>query len=565
MKKITNLFVFGLLIAMTTLPSCIDNEVAPEVTRIREAQASYLEAQARLQEALAMQEEIQTAMDSISLLADIAELQTFLQEEELRLQEAIDELAEYLAEHGLDQAALYLADYSDAMGNVYDSNADILDQIAYIANLNQLIESGSGDSYALLTEFYQRDVDQSTTELAYLEELLVIYEGIAGDPSTTQAALDAANTEYAQGLVNADQLSSDYVEATLVVDQLTDDKDYAEQAIEEYEDAQDNLEAAVEAEGVAQENIDAATAAIADLNTQLTPYSDALAAVTGPYNSALATAKGLLNTYFNAEAVLNADPGNASKITARDNARTAFVDNAGDYIATYGYTNAIDIKNNNALENEAGIAATDFGDAKIDYDAEAVNFEPGGAALALEVDIEVQELLLFNDQGDNDPSNDTGYQEDLADAIADQAEYQADITRLQSAYDDAIANIDGIRASLLTAQDQQDDIDLELDILDDRLSNLEDLIDNLDDLLDDSGNLASIQDEIDNLTDDIENAKQNLEDAQENLADNQIDLEEAQAIIANEEGYLAQLQEELAGWEALAAEYLALFNAALAG
>ncbi|MEQ9167111.1 MAG: hypothetical protein RLO12_12710, partial [Fulvivirga sp.] len=472
--------------------------------------------------------------------------------------------AAYLADYGVAMNGGTLSTGTDVDG-VYPKTDEVLAKIAEIANLNLLIDEDEDYTFALLEEFYQRDLEEAMADLAYLEAELAIWEAVAADPSTIQAELDAVTQELAEAKVEQSNINAETAIAQLDVDQATDDLTQANTDISNYNAAVAALEDAEEDEQDAIDNIAEATAEIADLNTQLAPYEAALAAVEGPYNTALAQANSLLNTYFNAEAALNADPGNAAKITTRDNARTAFVDFAGDYIGTYGYTDAIDIKNSNALENEAGIGGTDFGDAKIDYDAEAANFAPAGVATGLMEDIEDLEEDIFDDQDDADPSNDDGYEVDLADAITAQAQAQADIDRLQSRNDDALANLDALEAAKDAASNVLADLTTELSIVNARVTNLEDLETSLDALIDAGGDLASIEAEIKTVKDAIEGAQEDVEDAEFALAENGINLEKAQAIIAKEEAKLAQLQAELAGLEALAAEYLALFNAAIAG
>ncbi|MEQ8575621.1 MAG: hypothetical protein RIB63_16255, partial [Fulvivirga sp.] len=189
MKRITKLLAFGLFAAMTTLTSCIDNEVAPEVTRLREAQASYVEAEARLTAVLALQEEIEAAMDSVQLQRDIAALEVYLAEQELLLEQAIDELAEYLAEHGLEKAQEYLDLYADAMGEVYDLNYDVLDQVALLQDYTDLDQNGT--NYAQITERIQRDLDLEIAELALWEGILAEVEAAQDDPAVLADQLPA--------------------------------------------------------------------------------------------------------------------------------------------------------------------------------------------------------------------------------------------------------------------------------------------------------------------------------------------------------------------------------------
>ncbi|MEQ8243471.1 hypothetical protein [Fulvivirga sp.] len=368
MKRITKLLAFGLFAAMTTLTSCIDNEVAPEVTRLREAQASYVEAEARLTAALALQEEIEAAMDSVQLQRDIAALEVYLAEQELLLEQAIDELAEYLAEHGLEKAQEYLDLYADAMGEVYDLNYDVLDQVALLQDYTDLDQNGT--NYAQITERIQRDLDLEIAELALWEGILAEVEAAQDDPAVLADQLPAlyADLETLNNQIEAADRAADEYEVTNVAPAY----DAYQMLIggsswwgnEDFKDPGAELEDAKNDVINAEDNIRGYEEDIVDINELITYFTglrDAavadLAALTTEATARRTTANGLLTARDAAEAAL------ASAQTDLDLA------NLGDDQALQDYFDAVDASNDadndvaNA-ENDRDIAEQDLVDAQ---------------------------------------------------------------------------------------------------------------------------------------------------------------------------------------------------------
>lgn len=168
MKKIKFLIVIAFFAAITILSSCIENEVAPEVTALRNAQLELIQAKVDVQ---------------------LAETEVDLERAKLELQQAIDDHARYLAENNLQEAADYLLAYSDYMDDYYNAREDVYEQEAYIAGLYAAFEQ---NDYELAREMIQRDLDDQTEMLAIMEDILATMEAVAGDPGTAAEEIATA-------------------------------------------------------------------------------------------------------------------------------------------------------------------------------------------------------------------------------------------------------------------------------------------------------------------------------------------------------------------------------------
>lgn len=434
MKRITKLLAFGLFAAMTTLTSCIDNEVAPEVTRLREAQASYVEAEARLTAALALQEEIEAAMDSVQLQRDIAALEVYLAEQELLLEQAIDELAEYLAEHGLEKAQEYLDLYADAMDEVYDLNYDVLDQVAYLQDLTDLDQGGT--NYAQITARIQRDLDLEIAELALWEGILAEVEAAQDDPAVLADQLPAlyADLETLNNQIEAADRAADEYEVTNVApaynawQMLIGGSSYNSfwgGGSENYKDPGAELQEAKDDVVSAEDDIRGYEEDIEDINEDITYFTglrDAavsdLATLETEATTRRATADGLLSARDAAEAALE------SAQTDLDLA------NLGDDQALEDYFDAVDASNdadNDAAnaENDRDIAEQDLVDAQFAVDNDRPTYVTNRDAAQTNVTTETTNVANAQTAFDADPTQ--ANLDALNIARADLAAAQADL------------------------------------------------------------------------------------------------------------------------------------------
>src|SRR5687767_4865033 len=134
---------------MMLLTSCVDNTVPELVNQIRTAQVNLANAKTRLAEAEAEEQEIQNdyaaASNAIQLQIQEINLQSSesqlavtianneysvrnaqanLQAAELQLQIAMDNLADYLASQGLENAEEYLDEYYGALSQINNLRGD---------------------------------------------------------------------------------------------------------------------------------------------------------------------------------------------------------------------------------------------------------------------------------------------------------------------------------------------------------------------------------------------------------------------------------------------------------
>ncbi len=710
MKKFTKMFVVGLIAASTIFTSCIDNEVAPEVTQLRAAQVAYVEAEARLKAAEAEAQEISNAfaeaMNALTLERERAELdlrlaqidaelidaQAALEVARLALEQAIDDLEEYLAEHGLDQAARYLAEYSDAMDEVYDINDEILGQVAYIAGLQIALDN---DDFERARQMIQRDLDRDEAELALWQEALVAAEAASEDPSSLSAQIAAAAGEISR-LENEIVLAEAEADAyeQVVADAYNawimaiggfswNSQVFYDDPSEEFADAQEDIIDYNEDIEDYNADIDFWNDQIAETEGYIATQESLLAARTPEAEAFRATADALYEDFLAADADLTVADNNLAAANLTDDqaledyfdAVAARIDAEDDYFDALADRNAAEQDlvdatadddanrvtyeaNLDAAETTLGTAEDDLDAAQADYDADPtqVNLDALNAARvdyenALD-DVafwegEIQDLddalaeatanlplaeaalttaianlnaaesaeqsaldayladldaidpvfeayqaaLAAYDEADDAYSeadniadnaedivadienNIEGYnfdlifyeeqiasiQENLAEAIADLAEAEAELALWADLASLTEVEIAELYATYLTEDNAWDDLYDAIDLLREERDIQETLYFAYENYIGDFNDL------IDEILDTIEDLEDSIAGHMEDLANEDIDEQELIDIIANEEGYLAQLQEELASWEALAAEYLALFNAALAG
>jgi len=189
-KTMTAVFMAGLV-----MTGCLNTDVAPEVKAIREQQVALLAAKAQLQVALAKSQEIENAHETImngysetqaeaqlqATLADI-DVQTKLSEAaleaaSLQLQQAVDAMAEYIAQHGSDVAADYLVAYQDAAETLNDMVGEKVTKEAELATATAILNSVNSDwvaGKAAIERQKAREeakLDAQTASLADLKEV----------------------------------------------------------------------------------------------------------------------------------------------------------------------------------------------------------------------------------------------------------------------------------------------------------------------------------------------------------------------------------------------------------
>src|SRR5690606_16920135 len=101
------------------MTSCVDNEVAPEVKQLREAQVALVSAKADLAAAEAAIRNLDVKVGEAELEVTLMEKKAALKEAEGDFQEAVIALEIKIASLGNEKAAEYLGEYSDAANILY--------------------------------------------------------------------------------------------------------------------------------------------------------------------------------------------------------------------------------------------------------------------------------------------------------------------------------------------------------------------------------------------------------------------------------------------------------------
>ncbi|MEM9076106.1 MAG: hypothetical protein AAGC43_03660 [Bacteroidota bacterium] len=618
MKTITKLFIAVMVGVPTLFTACSEPEVSDEVTALRQSQADlvaekvqYQRLQNALQELENALKALQNQRDEADIQRQIAEDMAAIEEANLELQQALDDLADYLRTQGLVEAAGHLGNYGNQTASANLVLEDIVELEADIVRMQAFIDVDKTDDldpsdFSTFTDILENRVILAQAEVTSLQNSIAALEAVAEDPTALEiernqvkadsAALEIANKELetdkqvaqsALSEANAILTRAKNVIAFIdggTVDEGSDDEEEVDGFVAELADAQDAVTAAEDNIASSEAAIAAAEAEISQLQDLLVPYESQLASATATFNSELATAQSRFNSWREARNELDAidvnfdlgDQEYDDAALARDNARTLFEDVAGNYIDganPYDFGSVYDMANDNGhgdfqeaasgngiqdwLEID-GQAGTTFGDAKIAFDQIAAEFAEGGTAAGYQSDIEDLEGDIDTEQGKL-----AGYQDELATALNNVDELTANIAGLQAEYDDAVANLDAFRDNIQAPQNEVDRITVEIAANNLAIANYGKVITAL------TNEIDQIRELLDDLYDDLEGndekigALEKLKIAQDALADNNVSLEEWSAIIEQMEQELAFLNEEYLAHLTLAEAYLAAYYAAL--
>jgi chromosome segregation ATPase len=513
MKNLRKIMVVGFLAAVTLFSSCVKNEIAPEVTALRDAQLEMVQAKTAYQVLMNERQTIantlalsnatyDAAINDIDLQAATADLAVTLMDIEAALLEAeedvadaekdlamaINELESYLNTAGLKEAKDALKDYQDAMDNYFWALLKILDQDAKVAGLEAAFDK---DDYALVAEIFQRELDRSTHELSVYEDVLAAMEAVAADPTSAETELIAA-AAMIQELLNENEV--------LIAAKIKDE-------VENVAPAYDAWMAAVggdsyfdeqEFDGVVPTYLDAMdkvklfTEDIADLNSDLVDYNE----VGVRKASELVTAEASLvsaTANYTAKKVLS-DALLADLLTARANKDIA-------WIALQVATSDNDV-DANAL-NDAEWILSDAEDA-VDDAQDAVDDAVDDLDDAQD-DEDAAEIALQQAEDDK-VANEPALQADVDAAEADVLLAEAALTAAEAAYDadPTVANLQAVHAA---------ETDLEIE----------------------EGDLADAEEALAELDDDIDAAQADLTDATNDKTAASLALSSAQTDLANAE------------------------------
>ncbi|GEM_PF-4994796 len=247
MSKLKRLLGALSLVALTIFSSCVDDEVAPEVAALRQAQVDLLnaevafqDAETRLENALAESQEIAntyaSATNAISLqsqqatldgqLSDLAiqlaEAEADLTAAQIAAEEAAADLARVLATAGLEDAAFYLDQWNAVVfgGFMADGHlifggtgllatqAMIVDQTAEVAEAELFLSEDKSVTQAFLDAKLDEALADAQDDLAAAEADLPVQQEVlaaleANDRLTAIAALQESLLPLADDSVAA--------------------------------------------------------------------------------------------------------------------------------------------------------------------------------------------------------------------------------------------------------------------------------------------------------------------------------------------------------------------------
>jgi trimeric autotransporter adhesin len=355
MKKFT-LSILAVVMTAVVLTSCIDNAVSSEVKAIRAAQVQLLTAQTALKNAEAAVQTSIAAMNAASAnltnaeaeehsadaeaqvianqkAASAAEVQ--IAQDQITLQTAIDDLAKYLLERDLKDAASFLGSYELASVAARNLAISISAATATIADLELYFITADGAYIDHAREIKENTLAAAELKLANAQAALEIMLTVEADPATAAAQLydinsqiqDLDNQVLEQAIVIA-PLQNAYNTANLADNTATADVAAAKAVV----DAIAGVKAAVvKNAGEITTAQTAATKALTDANTKFAKELAQLAPYTSALVSAYATNAAFVDSVINisqavkvatsalkvAQAQDNASPGSvATKLTS---------------------------------------------------------------------------------------------------------------------------------------------------------------------------------------------------------------------------------------------------------
>ncbi|MDA0196503.1 MAG: hypothetical protein O2887_17760 [Bacteroidetes bacterium] len=553
----------------------------------------------------------------IQELANVADVAADLTDAEAALAAAQAELvvleadnATALAYEATKETALTTAEAAEAAALQVTATAQLTFDIAQQELANQ-----SANLNAALTAVADQE-DVVETKQTALDEATEDLTDAQADLAEDQADLVAANA--AKAAATAAVLAAQVVAADAPALQTA--AEVAQQII--IDAAQVTLDAAIAATAVAQAAYDATPNGTTLLALQQAQAAEATAqaardaaqevfddiSILADANQAVTDAQTAETTaitaVFDAEAAIN-DVGTGTQDLA--DAAQATVDTAQDELDAELVILAekeADVVTELALADaSAELAARDAAQVALN-DATALSDAATTAKGTAQTEFDAASALVLDDQGNMDPSDDTGTQAlvtakiaeigaydgtgDPADpdnytgleadlieaqnAVATAAEDTAEITALiaacQADYDAAVLALAGLQTAADAAADAVDANEAQIAANDAMISELEAVILVLGDYIDggvvmEAAESEPVKIEIETLTDEIETLKAQIEATQDALADNVISETELNAKIVVETNYLNALIAERDALQEAANQYFALYLAAL--
>lgn len=556
MKYFNRTLAAAIIAGAMSLTSCVENEVAPEVKQMREAQVAYLNARTALLSAQAEHQAAMTAhqqaMTEIAKNESEADLsirmanfeiqlkhsQMALEQAEARHAKALIDLQREVAEADNAKAEEYLGFYSDAMREVFGLSEEKLVLEAEIAQAKLLLESVNSP-WELLKAELERNLAKATSKLAAEEAALAKLEEVAADPATAEEEITELRVEIATLDNTIAELYKDEVKLSQARSAAWEKYNNADAVIQEFKSLQESVDQA-------EDNIEVISESIAELEGNLKVEQDELKTLQNiladfeaalvPYEKAVKDAEGDRNTAYNA--YLSAE----AKVEVAQNE----------------YNNDPSAENLKALE-----------DAEAERDTAAEAWTKADEALT-KANNEAAGPRNSRNDALNDVANQQGVVDNISEYLAEtkndraywtewKTNKEAEMALIQTEFDDASANLTSYYGKGLAANDAYNAHWAEINANQSMRSNMYELVHTLENYL------HEINWAIESKQSQIEDTKASIYSIEESIAEEEVNKVELETSIKTAESELAQLDEEIAGFQAIANKYKALLDTILGG
>lgn len=577
MKALCCLFVAALM----GLTSCIKNDVAPEVSLIRQAQVDKMKAEIAnllsnklFTDAGTRAKLLQLRYDSLNNILKLEEnkkrveyLSAYytaltrkeeanLADNDLAYEKAIAAYEKFITEGTFAvNVADYLTKYENAYSTLSDYYEDRLDLIEEIAQ-KKLLLTDDDITWDIVETRLQKDLTKAESELAAMNSAFGTLKSVMQDPASLNDELltldveikdlknqiDSIRVAYDKAYYEYEVADQAYSRAGFVIDVM--EGFTPEYGPGGYLQAKKDYTSSLEEVNI---DIALATAALAPLEAVLTSAKISLTAATAAYNTKLAEYNTAL---ANDNAQINIISEKQVLLTIAQNNKAA-----GD--AAVPALTAAQIA---ALQAAVDAAQTAYNTASTDRTkadgTSAILTAAFNAKNTAGSTMNLAQDAVVDAQDDVDNQNG-----DIADLKDTKADYEADlkfinseIAKFQTEYDAAKLAYQGMYEEILSLEKAYTDVDMELERLKDFKNWKQDVKEEL------TENIADLEKTLNNYTNRIEGQEDYVSVLNQKIAQNSFDKAWAEGEITMLEDELAALEQKIVDQEAVVAYYKNLLD-----
>lgn len=473
MKNLTKISALILLVAVVGFSSCVKNDIAPEITALRQSQVDKLKADIAAilannsyKQTQTRQLRMQITFDSLNNALQLSQSQAqytvtleniknqieiekrFLAQNQLATAQAIAAYNKFVAEGNFStNVTLYLNNYTTATNDLNQLYVDRLNKVKTIANAQLLLNAGTGPlTWDAQKALLQTQLNDKNAELTAARAALTSLQGVYDNPSTLDATKTALSVQIKDLADQNAALDIEVQKATNTLNDANTAVTNANTVIANMATIDGNITAKNAEIVTATTAVTTATNAIGPLSTTLALANSTLATATSSLATAQSAYDAKLSAYNTANTAWNtANDDVTAKTIARDvalnnwnadltnTALQTIYNNAVTALATANttLTAATTAKNNaqtalTAANGTLTTATTTFNTAKTAATAAQTALTTGQTTLAT-----AQTTLATKNT-------------DLAILVANKA-------NIQTAYDSAVANLSALKIAANTA------------------------------------------------------------------------------------------------------------------